>query len=58
MNSVIYPLGKDSFEKEKVVKFHNFGPDPPPPLKVVKLHDQNNIMCKLKKNSPLKTQKN
>ena len=36
MNSVIYPLGKDSFEKEKVVKFHNFGPDPPPPLKVVK----------------------
>ena len=58
MNSVIYPLGKDSFEKEKVVKFHNFGPDPPPPLKVVKpqtfflLHDQNNIMCKLKKILP------
>ena len=60
MNSVIYPLGKDSFEKEKVVKFHNFGPDPPPPLKVVKpqtfflLHDQKNIMCKLRKNLPWK----
>ena len=22
-------LGKDSFEKKKVVNFHNFGPDPP-----------------------------
>ena len=45
--------------KKKVVNFHNFGPDPPP-LKVVKtpifflLHDQKNIMCKLRKILPWK----
>ena len=27
--SLVLYLGKDSFEKE-VVKFHNFGPSPPP----------------------------
>ena len=53
-------LGKDSFEKKKVVNFHNFGPDPPP-LKVVKtpiffflLHDPKKIMCILGKILPWK----
>ena len=56
-------LGKDSFEKKKVVNFHNFGPDPPPPLKVVKTPIfffltpwPKKHFVQIKKNSPLKTQ--
>ena len=31
-------LGKFSLEKKKSVNFHTLGPDPPPPLKSVKLN--------------------
>ena len=49
-------LGRLSFEKKKVVNFHNFGPDPPPkscenPIFFL-LHDPKIIMCKLRKILP------
>ena len=45
------------------MKFHNFGPGPPPPKSCETsifflLHDQKKYYVQIKKNSPLKTQKN
>ena len=55
----LYPaLVREVFiRKKKVVNFHNFGPDPPPPESCETsifflLHDQKTIICKIRKILP------
>ena len=63
INNILYKGRIHSKKKKKVVNFHNFGPDPPP-LKVVKgvlfffTPRPKKRYGQIKKNSPLKTQKN